>query len=329
MSGQKSCGINFHLIELQIKFRGKQLGEIVSAIRCRGAFSDFYTELVELGFYFNKRTKEHIIELSKKVTNKNDDNKSGIDDSSKKKRPLDKPIDDKNLKIQKTNQVTWETLLSALEVYKEKNGDLRVNQLFVVPSDTDQWPDKLWGIRLGYLVSLIRNNNAYADYKEELLELGFDYNKQSKRRYSVGSIIIGTTDEATEGSAKQNSKPKKLVHKLFRNNNDHKTVNKVGVVDRNDLPKKGLGKSLLQPIINKAKEEKIVKESATSAKKNSQTSNEKVRKFWEETKLALLIYKRIERNLLVPQKFVIPHDEEPWPESLWYIIYSINNTIFF
>lgn len=61
-----------------------------------------------------------------------------------------------------------------------RNGDLKVSQMFVVPSDKDQWPQHLWGIRLGYLVSLIRNGNAFADHKEELIEMGFDYNKQNR-----------------------------------------------------------------------------------------------------------------------------------------------------
>jgi hypothetical protein len=39
---------------------------------------------------------------------------------------------------------------------------------------------------------------------------------------------------------------------------------------------------------------------------------------WEVVKAALLAYKELEGDLLVPQKFVVPHgDPETWPESTW------------
>ncbi len=39
---------------------------------------------------------------------------------------------------------------------------------------------------------------------------------------------------------------------------------------------------------------------------------------WEVVKAALLAYKELEGDLLVPQKFVVPHgDPETWPKSTW------------
>ena len=39
---------------------------------------------------------------------------------------------------------------------------------------------------------------------------------------------------------------------------------------------------------------------------------------WEVVKAALLAYKELEGDLLVPPTFVVPHDDpEIWPESTW------------
>ena len=39
---------------------------------------------------------------------------------------------------------------------------------------------------------------------------------------------------------------------------------------------------------------------------------------WNETKLALNIYKKIKGDLMVPLKFVIPRRKGVWPKELWY-----------
>jgi hypothetical protein len=38
---------------------------------------------------------------------------------------------------------------------------------------------------------------------------------------------------------------------------------------------------------------------------------------WAKVKAALLTYKRLAGNLLVPRPFVVPHNHPKWPESTW------------
>jgi hypothetical protein len=38
---------------------------------------------------------------------------------------------------------------------------------------------------------------------------------------------------------------------------------------------------------------------------------------WEVVKAALLAYKGLEGDRLVPKRFVVPHDDPKWPESTW------------
>jgi len=69
----------------------------------------------------------------------------------------------------------------ALLAYKELHGDLQV------PSDyvpAERYPEEVRGMELGNAVNNVRNNRYYEDHKEELLAMGFDFNKQ------VGDVSV-------------------------------------------------------------------------------------------------------------------------------------------
>ena len=77
---------------------------------------------------------------------------------------------------------------TALLLYKNQYGCLRVPQKFVVPSDSIEWPHETRGMKLGTLVDSIRQGLSYADRREELIALGFDYKHQSKRAFTFSSV---------------------------------------------------------------------------------------------------------------------------------------------
>jgi hypothetical protein len=52
-----------------------------------------------------------------------------------------------------------------------------VPKSFVITQD-DEWEADLWGITLGNAVQLIRNKNTYKQYRPELEEMGFDFDRQ-------------------------------------------------------------------------------------------------------------------------------------------------------
>jgi hypothetical protein len=72
-----------------------------------------------------------------------------------------------------------------LALYLELHGDLLVPFTYIVPEDP-YWPKDMWNMKLGVVVSHIRNRNNYAEHKNELIDMGFDYRKQKRgRRKSV------------------------------------------------------------------------------------------------------------------------------------------------
>jgi virulence-associated protein VapD len=67
----------------------------------------------------------------------------------------------------------------ALLTNKGLKGNMLVPRSFEVPNDDDTWSIKTWGMKLGDVVHSIRNKNSYADHRQRLEGIGFDYTDQS------------------------------------------------------------------------------------------------------------------------------------------------------
>jgi hypothetical protein len=95
---------------------------------------------------------------------------------------------------------TGETLFDfrkrALVHYRTLFGDMRIPQSFVVPP-SEEWGEEFWGLKLGRVVDLIRNNGGHEDKRDELLAAGFIYDKQSTK------VPAGTQHTAHEGSVRR------------------------------------------------------------------------------------------------------------------------------
>lgn len=59
--------------------------------------------------------------------------------------------------------------------YKDLHGDMLVPMDFVIPADSSEWPESVWGLKLGVTVFKIRNTGIFKANFDELKEMGFDY----------------------------------------------------------------------------------------------------------------------------------------------------------
>ena len=93
------------------------------------------------------------------------------------------------------NDARYNVVYNALLRYKEINGDLLVPQPYVVPEQTDQWPEETWGLRLGARVNAIRSQGTFVktnpERREQLDQLGFEWelpssggNKRGRKKKS-------------------------------------------------------------------------------------------------------------------------------------------------
>jgi hypothetical protein len=70
--------------------------------------------------------------------------------------------------------VPFPLLKEAFQRYKEIYGHMVIMKSFIVPCD-DAWPEKLWGLQLGKVSTYIRCESGYKERREELEEMGFDF----------------------------------------------------------------------------------------------------------------------------------------------------------
>lgn len=74
----------------------------------------------------------------------------------------------------------FDLIFKALCLFKEIKGHIRVRSGFVVPDNSTDWPEMMWGLRLGQSVTNIRTRNMYKNNREELESIGFDLKPQKK-----------------------------------------------------------------------------------------------------------------------------------------------------
>lgn len=77
------------------------------------------------------------------------------------------------------NDARFNNVYEALVRYKELNGDLLVPQPFVIPDKNSDWPEQMWGLRLGARVNAIRSQGTFVktnpSRREQLDKLGFEW----------------------------------------------------------------------------------------------------------------------------------------------------------
>ena len=60
----------------------------------------------------------------------------------------------------------WEVVKEALAIHKRILGNMTVKHRFVVPS-SKEWPEEMWGMKLGATVNQIRSSNYFVDGNPE------------------------------------------------------------------------------------------------------------------------------------------------------------------
>ena len=194
----------------------------------------------------------------------------------------------------------YENIRMGLLHYKNLKGNTYVPTYFVVPSNTDEWPKSLWQMKLGSLVDQIRNG-GYASRHEELWSYGFDlfpsagtiHRIHDKVRLALKTYqVIYSTMKIPNGftiPTNDTDWPEEIWgFKL------HKAIQQLSVKDDFDIMKKDLsmiGYELKQIVIDEHN--------------------------YDITKIGLLSYKRINGDMFVPYRFIIPYGDISWPKETW------------
>ena len=197
---------------------------------------------------------------------------------------------------QSTGRHGWENVKRALLAYKSLRSDLLVPQRFVIPENAD-WPEDLWGMKLGLTVNNIRNNGTYSAYRTELEEMGFDFDPQSTGRHGW-----------------ENVKRALLAYKSLRGD---LLVRQSFVIPENaDWPEDLWGMNLGLTVYSIRNNGAYSTYRAELEEMGFDFDSQSTGHGWENVKRALLAYKSLRGDLLVCKSFVIPEDADG-PEDLW------------
>ena len=179
--------------------------------------------------------------------------------------------------------------------YKKCFGDMLVPQRFVVPHDSDRWPSNMQNIKLGSIVHNLRSKYRKCKVDDNnLLGSGFSYDVQRPRYRTFRNALLCYQEKHGDMSV-----PKDFVIPSSTSNWPEELWGlNLGVIanaardgafrsNRNDLISIGF----------------LVKKKPSGG--------------YLLFRAALLKYKQIFENLLVPAPFVVPCDDDRWPQDLW------------
>jgi hypothetical protein len=80
---------------------------------------------------------------------------------------------------------SYDLIRSALIQYKDIYGYLLIPGDFEVPSNTELWPERVWGLQLGAAASSIREKGFFTEKKKDLTSIGFDFSNKKKMKNST------------------------------------------------------------------------------------------------------------------------------------------------
>jgi len=208
----------------------------------------------------------------------------------------------------------WTMIVGALEVYKDIYGDLRVPSKFNIP-DAAPWPRLTRELKLGVRVAAIRSAGRYVkdhpNRKVLLDEMGFEW------RLRENPARADVPDEDFERGL--------MALSTYQSMNGDLNVPKGFVIPEEKAWPEAMHRLDLGAMVDSIRS----KDKSIFANPQREERLAQMGFNWEETGRALyskkrfeliydalLVYKDLNGDLLVPQAFVVP-ESLPWPEEAW------------
>ena len=208
----------------------------------------------------------------------------------------------------------WRIIRDSMRVFKKVNGNLRVASKYEVPDDP-RWPRYCRGTKLGVRVAAIRSAGRYVkdhpNRKQDLDDLGFEWRLRdiTAKLSSVDDLFEHIYDALT----------------FYKQNVDSELSVPIDYVVPSEEPwpeyTKGMALgALVNSIRNKDKlvfgneeREQRLNDLGFQWEETGRTVFSKKR--FDLVYAALKAYKEVHGNLVVPQAFVVPVNDDFWPEE--------------
>ncbi|KAF0690249.1 hypothetical protein As57867_018284, partial [Aphanomyces stellatus] len=191
----------------------------------------------------------------------------------------------------------WQLNIESLELYKEKDGDLLIQEKFVVPDKDPTWPVYLWRKKLGNLVHRLRasKNLMSSDRREVLTAMGFVWDAvEDARLLNLKALEIYKT-----------------LHGDF-------LVPINFIIPQNDEWPEALWDKKLGFIVRgfRAAQDSMPENRRAELDAMGFVWNVPVDN-WARKIAAFEIFKNQHHHLKIPLKFVVPDQDPAWPSDMW------------
>jgi hypothetical protein len=173
---------------------------------------------------------------------------------------------------------------------------------FVVPHDSSDWPQELWGKKLGHASTNILHNGAFREYKEEFSALGLSAQNELAAQRAIKAI-----------------KTFRTVHKIAAGNPLVIPNRYIVPQDSPDWPQElwgmRLGQTAISILHNGAFMESTQEFNALGLSARKETLALQAIK-------AIKTYRALHkipegRPVVIPSDFVVPQHSPEWPQELW------------
>eukprot|EP00571_Detonula_confervacea_P012268 CAMPEP_0172298846 /NCGR_PEP_ID=MMETSP1058-20130122/1310_1 /TAXON_ID=83371 /ORGANISM="Detonula confervacea, Strain CCMP 353" /LENGTH=1004 /DNA_ID=CAMNT_0013008139 /DNA_START=111 /DNA_END=3125 /DNA_ORIENTATION=+ len=209
----------------------------------------------------------------------------------------------------------WHNVLAAFQMYKAAYGDLKVPSRFVVPGMAP-WPEPAWKLKLGQRVAAIRSTGKYVQNNETrrkmLDDMGFLWRLRSP---SPGKKLDGIAFEQVYDALKM------YRDQVQPADTELEVPANFVVPDCEPWPDstRGLPLGKIMPTVRskaylKAHPDAEGKLVSLGFQPDVKTAANDLR--YKRVYDALVIYKELYDDLLVPQPFTVPEEGDEWPEEV-------------
>lgn len=214
--------------------------------------------------------------------------------------------------VAKGDEDEWRAILASFKMYKAAYGDLKVPSRFVVPS-MPPWPESGWGLKLGTKVAAIRSTGKYVendDSRRQILDdIGFLWRLRSP-----------SPDKKMDGVKFEQIYDALVHYKQEFGNLDVPVTFSVPDIESWPQHSRGLPLGSKIPTIrskiylkNRPEQRKKLQDIGLQLDGKVAANSARYKLVYN----ALVRYKEIYGDLLVPQPFVVPQNAEDWKEEHW------------
>ena len=191
----------------------------------------------------------------------------------------------------------YEATRELLVLYKQLRGNMKIREAFRIPRRSVSWPESSWGYRLGEVVYRIRYGLLFVCYRDDLQKIGFIF-PAKRNPYSPSRIM-------------------RMLLRYKELHGDLKVPPSFIVPGDSELWPREARKFDLGYVVRSIRLGLVFPDEYQTYL-NAGFEFDIIHNFdYVAVKLALLRYKELHGDMMVPTTFVVASKSSKWPEETW------------